>query len=323
MPPGEEEQGASGAPTNYVHSGVTPPKPMQHMTAQSYTVDSLAMRVPVPTLHGHSINNIESWFTRLEAYFSIIGFGKMNADQRDQAKFNIAVMHMDERLHEQTFEFIRNPPEKCQYDALRQAIFARFPTSPMARLEQLTSGIQLGDNKPSFLLTQLQRTDVTRDQQLIKDFWIQRLPVSARAVIAGVTIANPEMTVEQLASTADEIVDAVRVNSVDAVSSYEPQYPNLKKPQTTSLTSNNGTSLDDRVSQMERTLARIEKKLSSTNPNRSRSVTRRQDHSSSSHRSQFQQRNNEQQICWYHKKFNAQAKKCNSPCSFSQQCPKN
>lgn len=274
-------------------------------TTQHADINSFAARVQVPQLNGFSLQSIESWFTRLEAFFRINNFGKMNLDQRDNAKFNIAVMYMDERLHEQAFDVVRNPPAKDKYETLRTTVLNKFSVSPIARLEQLTSGIQLGDNKPSHMLTQLQRTGVTTDKQLIKDFWLQKLPVSARAVITGVDKGNPDMSLEQLASIADEIIDVVRVNSVDVVSARDP---NKHFQDSNNKPIDKKSSIEDRIKRIEQTLSRIELKSSnrrSRSRSRNNSTSRK---SSSSH----------QGDCWYHKRFGDKAQKCDPPCNFSK-----
>ncbi|XP_036321231.1 uncharacterized protein LOC118735533 [Rhagoletis pomonella] len=275
-------------------------------TDDSADISSFAARVQVPLLNGFSLQSIESWFTRLEAFFSINNFGKMNQNQRDNAKFNIAVMYMDERLHEQTLDIVRNPPVKDKYATLRTAVLSKFSISPIARLEQLTSGIQLGDNKPSHMLSQLQRTGVTTDKKLIKDFWLQKLPVSARAVITGIDKGNPEMTLEQLASIAGEIIDVVRVNSVEAVSAGSSTRP----LQQSSAHADSNASIESRIERIERALARIEKK-SNKSHQRARSPSRQN--------SPLRSSANSQQMCWYHKIFGTKAQKCNYPCNFKEQ----
>jgi len=149
----------------------------------------------------------------MDAYFRIQGFGKMNAEQRDAMKFNLTIMHLDERLYEQAYEVIQNPPESEKYATLRKTVLAKFSSSSMARLEQLIAGIQLGDGKPSHMLSQLQRTGVTSDQKLIKGFWLQRLPVDTRGILAVFAKSNPDTTVESLAAIADEVMDVTHVNA--------------------------------------------------------------------------------------------------------------
>ncbi|XP_036345389.1 uncharacterized protein LOC118754604 [Rhagoletis pomonella] len=204
-------------------------------------------------------------------------------------------MYMNERLHGQAYNIVRNPPNKDKYETLRQAILNKFSVSPITRLEQLISGIQLGDRKSSHMLTQLQRTGVTTDKQLIKDCWLQKLPVSARAVITGIDKANTDITLEELESIADEIMDVVRANSTNAVTVRSEQ------EQTTPTTKLNGnSSMETGMSRIERALARI--KLS----NRRRRSSRPRSHSrtgETGHSSEGMPQKN----CWYHRRFGDKA----------------
>lgn len=252
-------------------------------------ISKFAARVQVPKLQGYAITNIQAWFTRLEAFFSINSFGGMSQDQQDQIKFNITLMHMDEKLHEQAYEIVRNPPQVNRYELLKQTIISKFSASPMARLEQLTTGIQLGDSKPSHILTQLQRTEVTKDTQLIRNLWLQRLPVSVRAVIACVARSNPACSMDELGAIADEILDSVRVNSLESISSTK---------QTTVSIDAVSNDVSTRLSRIEQTLSRLQKEIK-----RSPSPRRRTEGNNS--------------ICFYHEKFGSRARKCNQPCQFT------
>ncbi|XP_036334785.1 uncharacterized protein LOC118745440 [Rhagoletis pomonella] len=180
--------------------------------------------------------------------------------------------------------------------------------SPIARLEQLTFGIQLGDNKPSHMLTQLQRTGVTTDKRLIKDFWLQKLPVSARAVIAGVDKCNPNMSLEQQASIADEIIDVVRVSSVDVVSARDPNKHSQQNVNNNPI--DQKSSIEERIKRIEHTLSRIELKANQDSNRRSRSRRR---NNSTPRRSSSSYHGD----CWYHKRFGDKAQKCDPPCNFS------
>lgn len=160
----------------------------------------------------------------------------------------------------------------------------------MARLEQLITGIQLGDGKPSHMLALLQRTDVTNDMQLIKQLWIQRLPMSVRAVVACVAKSNPNYPLDELGAMADEIFDSTHNSSVESV---------------TSPTNNNSAvdavsnDISERISQIEKTLSSLQKDIKRS--------------SSSSRRNNSPQNTS---FCYFHKRFGNRARKCNPPCNF-------
>lgn len=323
------EENAQGQvpPTGDTHSSSTPGQ-LIFGEAVTGSGNPYASKVQVPKLQGYSATSIESWFLRLDAYFRIQGLGKLNQDQRDLTKFNITVMYMDEKLHEQAYDVVKFPPETKRYETLKETILARFSATPAARLEQLTSGIQLGDSKPSHLLTQLQRTNATSDKQLIRDLWLQRLPATARAVVAGIAKSNPAMPLEQLASTADEIIDTVRCGSAEPVSITAVAQPGSSQQTSEPLSSLQAVAasiaspLESLANELRKSLARIEAKLASTSDGRGRSQQRYQrGRSSTPHRSQS--RGNASGVCWYHRTFKDRATKCEQPCTYAAQSPKN
>ncbi|XP_036329802.1 uncharacterized protein LOC118741940 [Rhagoletis pomonella] len=231
------------------------------------------------------------------------GIDALPSVQQDDEIFHITIINLDERLYDQAYDVITNPPTFEKFKTLKETIVAKFSSSSVARLEQLVSGIQLGDNKPSHMLTQLQRTNVTRDQQIIKDFWLQRLPTAARAVVAGVAKSSPMMSVEDLALVADEINDNIKKNEVVAVD-FQSTSSNI------SAIRDNSKSLSERISKIENSISRLEnsfkRKFAS---NQAQSYTRGISNSFS--------KEDESKVCWYHAKFGGNATRCKTPCSFS------
>lgn len=275
-----------------------------------------ATRAPFPKIQGYLPHNIESWFTRLEAYFRVQSWGKMPMARRDVIKYNVTIMNMDETLYEQAFDVIQNQPTTNAFETLKQAVISRFTSSSIARLEQLTSGLQLGDKKPSHLLSQLQRTGATTDKQIIRDFWIQKLPVAARAVITGVSKGPTEMTLEQLASIADDVVDTMRTNKLAGIESTN----DVTSADMAAMSSTR--KLEDRVLSLEKTLSRIESKLGQlSNPSRGRTYERSLSRNRPATPAKTQQSSGD--ICWFHTTFGKEAKRCRSPCKFGKDETKN
>jgi len=73
----------------------------------------------------------------------------------------------------------------------------------MVRLDRLATGIQLGDGRPSHLLSQLQQTNATNDESVVRRYWIKRLPPPARAVNVSLLESSPNTTLAQLATAAE------------------------------------------------------------------------------------------------------------------------
>jgi len=68
---------------------------------------------------------------------------------------------------------VNNPPQTNPYSTLKQAILSKFTESEMMRLDRLATGIQLGDGRPIHLLSQLQQTNATNDESIVRRYWIK------------------------------------------------------------------------------------------------------------------------------------------------------
>ncbi|XP_065356246.1 uncharacterized protein LOC135950643 [Calliphora vicina] len=255
---------------------------------------SYSSKVQLPKLQGYSLNNIESWFIRLDAFF------KLHNITNDSEQFSITIIHLDERLYDEAFDIITNPLSINKFITLKEVISNKFSTSSISRLEQLASRIQLGDTKPSHLLTKLQRTNVTQDKNIIRDFWLQRLPPTARAVLAGMIRSQPNISFTELSLVADEIVDSLR-NSNNGIAEISEESLNSD----ICAVGNTG-SVNKRLSNLENSISRIEKSL------RTLSLPNQQSRQSNS-----QQNANTNILCWYHFKFGNNAKQCKEPCTFN------
>lgn len=207
----------------------------------------------------------------------------------------------------QVYDLIRNPPADKPYTSIKEAIIRRFSESSMARLEKLSTGIQLGDGKPSHLLTQLQQTNATSDESVVRRYWIKRLPPAARAVIVGM-LDSTTISLNQLAITADAVLDSL--GGVSSISTLENQV-NAVSPK---------TSIEKRIDGHDALLQQINDKLSkllggNNDRHRSREPSQsRHGRSNTPHRSYS---NDNQSTCWYHQRYGTHARRCLTPCDFT------
>lgn len=265
-----------------------------------FTLAQYRLRTPFPSVTEISDAGIHRFFMRLEAWFNTQGISSIsNEKKRDQEMYNALITNMDDRLFQQVQSVVSNPPEDGKYQYIKSAIVSRFAESAITRLERLSHGIQLGDQKPSHLLTLLQHTNATTDESVVKGFWIQRLPPQARAVVAGIEESQPQITLQNLAAAADAITEALR-NS--GASSFDNNSVNAVSQ---------NTSGADRIGQLEHTIQSLCTKVDELMKTSSKSKAKR-----SRSRSR-DSRNYGERSCWYHHKFGSKAVKCSPPCKFS------
>ena len=127
-------------------------------------------------------------------------------------------------------DLILKPPTDNPYIALKEQLTRRTALSELHRLQQLLTGEELGDRKPTQLLRRMQQLlgDCRGiDPTFLKELFLQRLPQSARMVLAS----TPEgTTLSALAEMADKIMEVVAVPSASIAAMSTNSSDNLPIP---------------------------------------------------------------------------------------------
>lgn len=146
--------------------------------------------------------------------------------------------------------------------------------------------MELGDKKPSQLLREMRSLAGTQvNDDFLKTLFLQRLPINVRSILA-----TSKDELDNLAAMADKIIEF----------SANPQYINAQTNKVEGI----ATTENDRLSRLEKHIEQLtatiqELKFRSNSRSRSRTPGP-----------------NNNKICWYHRKFRDQAKKCLQPCSY-------
>lgn len=286
-------------------------------------INAIFAKVPFPQLN--STSNIETWFIKMEAWFELQGLGI----RKEVEKYKAVIAYLDQKYLDQVHDLVRTQPIEQPYTTLKQAILARFAESEMARLDKLAHGIQLGDGRPSHLLSQLQRVNATNDESVVRRYWIKRLPPNVRCVVAGMLESNQNISLSQLAITADAILDSISYSSGDHVSSIATSSCELSDNSVCGVSSSNNRlgTLEKRMDKTDVLLQQIDKKLSQlvSGYNNNSNHPRQRGRSQSSYRRastpsrQVNQDDDSSPYCWYHTEYGTDAKKCIKPCDFSRE----
>ncbi|XP_055527351.1 uncharacterized protein LOC129719972 [Wyeomyia smithii] len=175
-----------------------------------------------------------------------------------------------------------------KYDVLKAAAIAHFRPSESQRLTSLLSGMTLGDQKPSVLLSEMRRLGgVGCTDSVLTNLWLRALPHTTCSIIA----AMPAATLDEQAKVADKILEAPR-EQISAVRVAEPS---------------SILSLEQRIEALSR---RLDEALSC--------VRGRDRHNSRTRDRSFDRREGtparsktpRRWICWFHYKHGAEARKC-------------
>ena len=183
-------------------------------------------------------------------------------------------------------DLLIRPPADAPYDTLKAELIKRTAASEQRKLQQLISGEELGDRKPTQLLRRMQllgdHLGPSGDDNAF--LFLQRLPANVRMFLAS---AADTTDLAKIADMADKVVE-VAAPSVSAISH---------------------TSTDAKVEKLQPEVTRLADLVASLTqhrPRRDRSQSRgRRNCSPAPQGAQPQD-----SICWYHSKFGQAAKKC-------------
>ena len=221
------------------------------------------------------------WFAQAEAQFDLAGI------TRQRTKFNHVVSQLHQK-HAAEVEDIRSPPEHEPYDRLKAELVSRLSTSRDQRVRQLLSHEEMGDRRPSQFLRHLKGFAPDVPDDFLRTIWASRLPPHVQAILAGQT----EGSLDSASHLADRICEVA------------PQ------PTTASVS----PSVPDNTSGLLELMEELSRQVVALRATQARRRSRSGDH----------RRNTpgnspiRHDICWYHRRFGYEARKCNPPCSRKQ-----
>ncbi len=230
------------------------------------------------------------WFAQVEAQFSTRGVTSQ------KTRFDYVIASLSPEFAVEIRDLLIRPPADAPYDTLKAELVKWTAASEQRKLQQLISGEELGDRKPTQLLRKMQQLlgdhlgPSGDNNAFLKELFLQRLPANVRMVLAS---AADTTDLAKIADMADKVIE-VAAPSVSAISHI---------------------STDAKVEKLQAEVTRLADLVASLTqhrPRRDRSQSRgRRTHSPAPPDAQPQD-----SFCWYHSKFGQAAKKCQEPCSW-------
>ncbi|XP_024876614.1 uncharacterized protein LOC112457667 [Temnothorax curvispinosus] len=232
----------------------------------------------------------ELWFAQLEGQFALCEI------KEDDAKYAYVISRIQPKQAKEIKDVITHPPAEHKYEAIKKALIQRLTDSQGIR--QLLEHEELGDRKPSQFLRHLSTlAGTTVSNELLRTLWLGRLPPQTQAILATRT----EDRLEDVADQADRIHE---VNSKALVLATTAPTP-------TSTTANTdeaqGNALSKQIAALTLQVEKMVKSIQAQGRNRQRNRSR------SRQRSKTPRRDG---VCYYHRRFGAEAQKCTQPCTF-------
>lgn len=228
-----------------------------------------------------------AWFKRAEAQFRLAHVSK------SQTKFDHILTMLDEDIIGKVSDILDIDNTENAYQNLKDRLINTYGRTEEDKFRELISGISLGDEKPSLMLSKIKSLAGNNcPSHILKQMWLQRLPNQAQIVLA---VAPKTATVDELAEMADRVVDV----SLNTVNQIQEQY----KP----------SNIEDKIADLQQQIKQLQLQ-------RGRTYSRNKpgSHSRSKSRSRF---NADGPLCYFHYKFRNKAQKCLKPCKWTSQKP--
>lgn len=233
-------------------------------------------------------NDPSLWFIQLDAQF------KLGSITADETQFYTAISALESEVLQSVRDIILNPPLTDKYKSLKEKLIAVYTESETVKIKQLLQDLQLGDMRPSQLLSKMSDLSAGNlTDNILKTLWMNRLPANMQAILA----ASSEPLVK-LAEIADKIHELATPVQIHAVQASGPSVAALQ------------AQIDDLSKQVAKLLA-----IQTQPPQRNRSASRGRYHQRSSSRKRYD--SPPPGICFYHHNFGKKAKKCSPPCRFN------
>ena len=283
------------ASTSSSSSSVSPP---QHAAVQA-----VALKLP-PFWPNDPI----VWFAQVEAQFETRNI----TSQKTQYAYVISSLPPD--IAQEIRDLLMSPPPTNPYNVLKNTLVKRTSASEQKRLHQLLISEELGDRKPSQLLRKMRQLlgDRTLEEGILRQLFLQRLPTNIQVILAS----SPDtVSLEDLSLLADKILEVA--SPMPSVAAMNPI------PTTTSDFDKTITELQTQICQLTTQVQSLTDQLNwPSQPRfRGRSQSRSRPPSRGASSSRSPARFGDLGICWYHRRFGADARKCTTPCTFLTQAP--
>lgn len=189
-------------------------------TASAPTVAAVSIKLPPfwPT-------DPEVWFAQVEAQFTTRGI------TAQKTRFEYVISSLSPEFAMEVRDLLLKPPADNPYATLKAELIKRTAASEQRKLQQLISGEELGDRKPTQLLRRMQqllgdKLGTSADANtFVRELFLQRLPPNARMVLAS---ADATMDLNKLADMADKVME-VATPTVSAITDTRADSSEVKQ----------------------------------------------------------------------------------------------
>jgi len=247
------------------------------------------------------------WFSQVESQFIVSGI------TQDSTKFHHVVANLEARYASEIEDIITSPPAQGAYEHLKRELIQRLSSSAEQRIRQLLDREELGDRKPSHFLRHLKSLaagSVELKGPLLRSLWLQRLPTHVQAILQVQGSLSPE----EMAKVADRILE---------VQVVPPQPGIINAVTQPALAVDTADRIEKQVQELSNQVAALRMMVPTARGRLARSASRRRrspDNTAPGRRTSSPHPicESSENLCFYHRRFGNRARRCESPCSFSE-----
>ncbi|GFX57132.1 uncharacterized protein TNCV_2964121 [Trichonephila clavipes] len=261
------------------------------MTSETVEVARIALRLP-PFWK----SNVRLWIAQCDHAFTFSGISS------DDTKYSALVANLDAGTLSYVSDIVLSPPNSDKYHTLSQRLITQFSDSETQKIKLLID-LQLGDKKPSHLLRKMKELSIGQLQDdFLQSLWLQRMPPHIQTVLS-----ESSEPLDKLAIIADKVSEVVGASSTICAATTVP-------PPSQSSSCSVQPTMDSLVRHIQELFLQVAELTRERNSSRHQLCS--SDHRRSHSRSRSVNRGSG--ICYYHRRYKEQARKCISPCAFVQ-----
>ncbi|CAE1319646.1 unnamed protein product [Acanthosepion pharaonis] len=253
-----------------------------------------------PTFPSHIPSSFLFFFflSFTDNFISALFDAKRITSQRTRYCYLVEKLPAD--IVEEVMDLLENVPDDNPYDRLKEAILKRTGASNEAMLRNLFTQVELGDRTPSQLLRHMRTLlgDNKMSENIMRSLWLDKLPTTTTQILASMT---EETQTEKLADIADRIHESFQSRRVNSIHPQPAQQRDRE--------------FNDLKSTVERLSIQLQVLLQKDRQYRRDKCPGYRKRSFS--RGRTDNRNRKDEICYYHKRFGPEARRCTHPCSFN------
>jgi hypothetical protein len=245
-----------------------------------------------------------AWFIQFEAVVDPL-------HTSDDQKYRYVLQQLQAADLRHVTDILYNPPATNKYEAIKSRLLAAYDKSEVKNFQQLISGLELGDQKPSQLVRRMRELSggmITDDGLKIE--WLNQLPTQMRVVLS----INTTSSLDILAAMADQMAE------------YSTPANNTIAAIAKSSEETNEATMITKFDALSKQLEKLTLEVAELRAQAPRDNYRRLAHSRFRSRSRsLSTRNTRRETsvkpgdptweCKYHFRFGDKAKRCESPCS--------